>query len=352
MEKLTARTRYLIAAVVLSLLMAGPFVAIAVFAWVDGTLEHRAIFSHYFQQLFPIGVLLTMIALALGFVMLNALFRAYVTGMAATAEQLTVMLASNRDLRVKVQGPPELRLVIGAMNRLADQRDHKIDEVEARIAEQRSMYQALCDRSAGASVLDQPMRSLAYTAFDTETTGLQPSHGDEIIQIGALHVAEGQIHADEAFEALIDPQRMVSPESEKIHGITDAQLRGKPTIRQVLPEFYDFCGGRVLLGHNVAFDMRFLQLKEESTRVVFRQPVIDTLLLSAVAYPNQPHHSLESSMALLGVSIEHRHSAYSDAVATAQIFLKLVPLLEEQGIITLGQAIEASKQTPYARLSY
>ena len=352
MGQLTARTRYLIAGVVLSLLMAGPFVGVAVFAWTEGTLEHRAIFSHYFQQLFPLGIFLTLIALALGFAMLNALFRAYVTGMAATAEQLTVMLTGNRALRVDEQGPPELRVVIGAMNRLADQRDHKIDEVEARIAEQRSMYQALCDRSAGASVLDQPLRSLVYTAFDTETTGLQPSQGDEIIQIGALRVEDGHVCADEAFEALIDPQRPINPESEKIHGIRDEQVRGKPTITQVLPEFYDFCEGSVLLGHNVAFDMRFLQMKEASCRVVFRQPVIDTLLLSAVAYPNQVHHSLESSMGLLGVSIEHRHSAYSDAVATAQVFLKLVPLLEERGVITLRQAIEASQKTPYARLSY
>lgn len=352
MDKLSARARYVIAGVILSLLMAGPFVAIALFAWAEGTLEHRAIFSHYFQQLFPLGVLLTLLTLALGFVILNGLFRAYVTGMAATAEQLTVMLSSNRALRVDVLGPPELRLVIGAMNRLADQRDHKIDEVEARIAEQRSIYQALCERSAGASVLDQPLQSLVYTAFDTETTGLQPSNGDEIIQIGALRVADGHIQADHAFDVLIDPQRTISPESEKIHGITDAQVRGKPTIYQVLPEFYDFCEGSVLLGHNVAFDMRFLQMKEESSRVVFRQPVIDTLLLSAVAYPNQPHHSLEASMALLGVAIEHRHSAYSDAVATAQVFLKLVPLLEERGVITLRQAIEASNKTPYARLAY
>ena len=352
MEKLTARARYLIAGAVLSLLMAGPFVAIALYAWAEGTLEHRAIFTHYFQQLFPLGVLLTVFALAFGFAILNGLFRAYVTGMAATAEQLTVMLSSNRDLRVDVLGPPELRAVIGAMNRLADQRDHKIDEVEARIAAQRSMYQALCDRSAGASVLDRPLDSLVYTAFDTETTGLQPGNGDEIIQIGALRVSAGHIDADQAFEALIDPQRPISPESEKIHGISDEQVRGKPTIKQVLPEFYDFCVDTVLLGHNVAFDMRFLQLKEESVRVVFRQPVIDTLLLSAVAYPNQPHHSLEASMALLGVEIEHRHSAYSDAVATAQVFLKLVPLLEARGIITLGQAIAASQKTPYARLAY
>jgi DNA polymerase III epsilon subunit family exonuclease len=352
MNRLSIKARYWIAALSLALLMAGPFVASALYAWIISEEAHKAIFVHYFQQIFPLGLILTVLATALGFALLNRLFRAYVTGMAVTAERLTVMLMSNRDLRIDDEGPPELAQVIRAMNRLADQRDHRIDEIEAKIAEQRSMYLALSDRAQDPSLLDHPLDSLKYTAFDTETTGLQPGNGDEIIQIGALHVINGHIQADQAFEALIDPKRPISSESEKIHGITPQMLAGKPTISEVLPEFHAFCDGSVLLGHNVAFDMRFLQIKEPTTGLVFSQPVIDTLLLSAVAYPNQVHHSLESSMALLGVEIEHRHSAYSDAVATAQVFLKLVPLLAERGIITLRQAIEASKKTPYARLSY
>ena len=352
MNRLSIKARYWIAALVLAALMAGPFVASASYAWIVSTEEHRAIFSHYFQQVFPLGLILTALATVLGFIVLNYLFQAYVTGMAAIAERLTVMLTSNRELRVDEAGPPELGQMIRAMNRLADQRDHRIDEVEAKIAEQRSMYLALAERAQDASLLDRPLDSLVYTAFDTETTGLQPGNGDEIIQIGALHVIDGHIQADEAFEALVDPKRPINPESEKIHGITTEMLAGKPTITTVLPQFHEFCAGSILLGHNVAFDMRFLQIKESSTGVVFDQPVVDTLLLSAVAYPNQVHHSLESSMALLGVEIEHRHSAYSDAVATAQVFIKLVPLLAERGIITLRQAVEASKNTPYARLSY
>lgn len=352
MNQTSIKARYWIAALSLALLMAGPFMVSALYAWEVSTEEHRAIFSHYFQQIFPLGLTLTALATMLGFFFLNLLFRTYVKGMAATAERLTVMLTSNRELRLDEQGPPELSQVIRAMNRLADQRDHRIDEIEARIAEQRSMYQALSERTHDASLLDRPLDNLTYTAFDTETTGLQPSNGDEIIQIGALRIADGQIQANQSFEALIDPRRPINPESAKIHGITSAMLEGKPTISTVLPRFHQFCGRSVLLGHNVAFDMRFLQLKEDSTGIVFDQPVIDTLLLSAVAYPNQPHHSLEASMALLGVEIEHRHSAYSDAVATAQVFLKLQPLLAERGIVTLRQAIEASRKTPYARLSY
>ena len=349
---MTVRTRYMIAAALLLLLMAGPFVASAVVAWAEATLDHRAIFTHYFQRIMPLGAGLTVLALVLGFLILNRFFRQYVTGMAAMVERLTVMLVSNRDLRLEEQGPPELRQVIGAMNRLADQRDHKIDEIEEKIADQHSMYAAICERSRSGTDLDRPLSTLVYTAFDTETTGLQPSGGDEIIQIGALRVANGALCPDDTFEKLIDPGRSINPESLAIHGISDAMVRGKPAIGAVLPDFHRFCEQSVLLGHNVAFDMRFLQIKERATGVIFSQPVLDTLLLSAVAYPHQEHHSLESSLALLGVNIEHRHSAFSDAAATAQVFLKLLPLLAERDIITLGQAIDASKKTPYARLKY
>ena len=349
---MTVRTRYMIAAALLLLLMAGPFVASGVVAWAEATLDHRAIFTHYFHRIMPIGAGLTVLALLLGFLIFNRLFRQYVTGMAAMVERLTVMLVSNRDLRLEEQGPPELRQVIAAMNRLANQRDHKIDDIEKQIADQQSMYTAICERSKSGTDLERPLSTLIYTAFDTETTGLQPSGGDEIIQIGALRVANGSLCMDDTFEKLIDPGRPINPESLAVHGILDAMVKGKPAIGAVLPDFHRFCEQSVLLGHNIAFDMRFLQIKERTTGVVFSQPVLDTLLLSAVAYPNQEHHSLESSMALLGVSIEQRHSALSDATATAQIFLKLLPLLAERGIITLGQAIEASKKTPYARLQY
>jgi DNA polymerase-3 subunit epsilon len=98
--------------------------------------------------------------------------------------------------------------------------------------------------------------------------------------------------------------------------------------------------------------MRFLQLKQERTGVAFEQPVLDTLLLSAVVHPQQPSHRLEEIAERLGVAVIGRHTALGDAIVTAEIFLKLVPLLAAQGIVTLGQAREAAQQTYYARLGY
>ena len=97
---------------------------------------------------------------------------------------------------------------------------------------------------------------------------------------------------------------------------------------------------------------KFLQLKEEATGVVFDQPVLDTLLLSAVVHPNQESHRLEELAARFDVTVLGRHTALGDAMVTAEVFHKMIPLLAEKGIHTLAQAREAAQQTYFARLNY
>ena len=197
---------------------------------------------------------------------------------------------------------------------------------------------------------DRRLGELVYTVFDTETTGMQPTEGDEIISLGAVRVVNGRLLRQESFERLVDPQRSVPAVSTAVHGLTRKMLRGHPTLDTVLPEFARYAADTVLVGHNVGFDMQFLRLKEARTGVRFTQPVLDTLLLDAAVHPDHDEHSLEAIAARLGIDVVGRHTALGDALVTGEVFLRLMTLFQQRGTQTLGEVVEASRATLQARL--
>jgi DNA polymerase III subunit epsilon len=199
---------------------------------------------------------------------------------------------------------------------------------------------------------NRPLAELTYTVFDTETTGLFPQVGDEIISIGAVRIVNGRLLREELFDQLVNPQRGYWKRSIRIHGIQPEMLDDQPTIDRVLPLFYRFVGDSILVAHNAAFDMNMFRMKEAVSGMKFINPVLDTLLLSAVVHPTQKDHTLEAIAERFGVSIVGRHTALGDALATGEIFLKLIPLLAQMGIHTLGAARLASQKTDYARFRY
>ena len=201
-------------------------------------------------------------------------------------------------------------------------------------------------------LLNTNLKHITYTVFDTETTGLNPDGGDEIISIAAVRIVNNRIVYQDIFEELVDPNRDIPMESYKIHGINYEMVAGKNDISTILPVFKKFTANTVLVGHNIAFDMKMLKVKEKSTHIKFPNPVLDTLLLSAILHPVHEQHDMENIAKRLGVNIIGRHTALGDTIATAQIFLKLVPILNSNGVLTLKDAIKASKKTYYARLKY
>ncbi len=210
----------------------------------------------------------------------------------------------------------------------------------------------LFNRSDWQELGQTPLDKLTYVVFDTETTGLNPSDGDEIIQLGAIRIVNGQLLHHESIDQLVDPLRHVPASSVAIHGIDPALLPGQPTIDKVLPHFHNFAENSVLVAHNAAFDMRFLQLQEEKTGIKFDNPVLDTLLLSSIVHPHQDSHALEGLAERLNVTIVGRHTALGDAIVTAEVLLKMIPLLKACGIHTLEDAINAAAKSPFAKVSY
>ncbi|MDP2061734.1 MAG: exonuclease domain-containing protein [Phaeovulum sp.] len=192
-----------------------------------------------------------------------------------------------------------------------------------------------------ASLMAARLDDLTYVVFDTETTGLLPAQGDEIVQIAGVRIVNGRRLEKEVFDALVNPGRPIPSASTEVHGITDAMVADAPDIADVGRRFHAFAKGAVLVAHNAPFDVEFLRRKQARIGAVFDHPTLDTVLLSAVVFGQGESHSLDALTHRLGITIpeEARHTAIGDTVATAEAFLKLLPSLKARGLETFGDVL-------------
>lgn len=198
-------------------------------------------------------------------------------------------------------------------------------------------------------LVGRPLRQVNYVVLDLETTGLHPSEGDEVVAIAAVRVVNGRVLTMETFDRLVNPGRSIPATSVAIHGITEEDVKDKPPLAVVLPQFQSFAEDAVLVAHNAAFDMAFLQRSAEGCGLRFDQPVLDTLLLSAYLDPDEMDHSLDGIAARLGLKFSQRHSALGDCMVTAAILVRQIERLEERGFQTLGDLIKATRMTAEIR---
>jgi DNA polymerase III subunit epsilon len=205
------------------------------------------------------------------------------------------------------------------------------------------------EHQGDAALAGSRFDDLPFVVFDCEMTGLHPMQGDEIIQIGAVRVVQGRLLTGESFERLVYPGRPIPPASIKFHGLTDADVAGKPPLREVLPEFRAYVDDAVLVGHNAAFDMKFLTLRQHEAGVTFDNPVLDTMLISKMLDEEEQDHSLDALCDRYGIAITGRHTALGDTIATAELLLKLCERLEAKGLTTFGEVMKASNMAAQLR---
>ena len=162
--------------------------------------------------------------------------------------------------------------------------------------------------------------------LDTETTGLNARGGDRIIEIGCLEMIN-RIATGESFHHYIDPQREVPAEAEAIHGISTAQLAGKPLFGDIVADMEEFLGDAKLVIHNASFDLGFLNAELER---VGRAPLdaaraVDSLQIARRKFPGAPA-SLDALCKRFGVDNSSRtyHGALLDAELLADVYVELV----------------------------
>lgn len=188
-----------------------------------------------------------------------------------------------------------------------------------------------------------PLVALDAVVIDTETTGPDARKAN-IVEIAGIRLSRGAPDG-EAFRRLVNPGAPIPPGATEIHDISDADVAHAPTFSVVWPEYKDFAGRRVAIGHMIGFDLAVIRRECERAGIKFDPPAhLCTRLLAQVVEPALAVYSLESLAELLKVEMSGRHSALGDAMTTARIFVALVPRLRERGVRTLGEALQACRQ--------
>lgn len=161
--------------------------------------------------------------------------------------------------------------------------------------------------------------------LDTETTGFEPSDGHKIVEIGAVEL-ENFLPTGKTYHVYINPERDVPLETTAIHGLTTEFLENKPTFSQIFPEFLDFIQDSMLVIHNAAFDVKFLnwELKNVGHPGLNKKRVTDSLEVARKLFPGSPA-SLDALCKRFNIDLSERefHGALLDARLLGDVWLEL-----------------------------
>ncbi len=183
-----------------------------------------------------------------------------------------------------------------------------------------------------------PLIALDAVVADTETTDLEPARA-RIVEIAGVRLHDGRLDASNPYRTLVDPGEAIPALATKIHGIDAKMVAGSPRFPAAWQGFVAFAGEAVLIGHHTGYDLAVIARECARAGVAFDPPrSLCVRVLAEAVRPDLPGYSLEQLAEWLGVKIEKRHSALGDARATAEIFLKLIPILRERGVRTLAEA--------------
>ena len=182
-----------------------------------------------------------------------------------------------------------------------------------------------------------------FVVFDLETTGTD-CYSDKIIEIAAVRYKDGEIFSK--FVHLIDPEVKISENISIITGITNSEVKGKPKLDDVLPDFIDFIKDYPLVAHNISFDLGFINEglnRLDKIVMLGSRSYYDTLLLSQIFFPVEvPNHKLSSLAEYFEIKTENLHRAYNDCEATGHLFIRIIERAVNSAESTVRKLVEVS----------
>lgn len=193
------------------------------------------------------------------------------------------------------------------------------------------------------------LSQIDFAVVDVETTGTRAGGADRVTEIAIAQVRNGEVA--EVYTQLVNPERPIPPHITALTQITWAMVRDQPVFRQIAHEISSRLAGHVFTAHNAAFDWRFVSEElSRSTGQALAGPRLCTVRLARAFLPQLSRRSLDHVTHYFGIEVAARHRAAGDAVATAEVLVRLLRIAEDQGIGTWS-ALDGMLRTPASRRS-
>jgi len=183
-----------------------------------------------------------------------------------------------------------------------------------------------------------PIAALPVVVLDLEATGLDVKR-DRVVQAAAIAMLGARILESPRLDQLVNPGTPIPESATRIHGLADSDVAAAPLFADVAETLREILSGRVVVGHHIGFDLAILRNEAARAGIPWAEPPsLDIAMLLGAMAPSLPDLGLETVAKHLGVEIAGRHSALGDSMAAAEIFVRLIPLLREKDVRTLGEA--------------
>jgi DNA polymerase-3 subunit epsilon len=187
------------------------------------------------------------------------------------------------------------------------------------------------------SLFEMPLKSIETVVFDLETTGFNPYNGDEIISFGGVALSGSVIHTEEIYYSLCNPLKAIPPEIERLTNITNEMAKHAPELISVLQTFFEFVQRKILIAHGTGHDKQFLNAALwKTSKVNLTHRVLDTMMVAKWLHPNLTSYDLDTLLELYAIPITVRHHALEDSLMTARLWAKMIEVITERQVITLG----------------